>query len=143
MNMKCLIYGLVLCRLFAPQASAEPSSIARIVVHFEGFPLDKGALFATLCNRAGDKISDSNLVRLAPNAGRLTHVWANIPPGTYGIFALHDSNPNGRLDFNFFGAPNEQWGASHNPPPRMGPDLWFDIQFEVGEDGRTSTIDMH
>jgi len=35
-----------------------------------------------------------------------------IKPGRYGISVLHDENNNGKMDYNFFGIPNEGFGFS-------------------------------
>lgn len=44
-----------------------------------------------------------------------TVVWENIPPGDYGVVALHDENRNHKLDRNVFGWPKEGFGFANNP----------------------------
>jgi len=44
-----------------------------------------------------------------------TVVWDNLPPGDYGVAAIHDENRNARLDRNFIGIPKEGFGFANNP----------------------------
>ena len=41
--------------------------------------------------------------------------WADLPPGDYGVAAIHDENSNRRLDRNFLGIPREGFGFANNP----------------------------
>jgi uncharacterized protein (DUF2141 family) len=45
----------------------------------------------------------------------VTAVWDQIPPGSYGVVALHDENQNHKLDRNMFGVPKEGFGFANNP----------------------------
>jgi uncharacterized protein (DUF2141 family) len=45
----------------------------------------------------------------------VTAVWENVPPGAYGVVALHDENKNHKLDRNIFGWPKEGFGFANNP----------------------------
>jgi uncharacterized protein (DUF2141 family) len=40
--------------------------------------------------------------------------FEDIPPGTYAMVVIHDSNMNGKLDSNFLGIPTEGYGFSNN-----------------------------
>jgi len=39
----------------------------------------------------------------------------NLPAGDYAVAVCHDVNQNHKLDRNWIGIPNEQWGMSNNP----------------------------
>jgi uncharacterized protein (DUF2141 family) len=52
---------------------------------------------------------------IADGARTATVVWKNIPPGNYGVVALHDENSNHKLDRNMFGWPKEGFGFANNP----------------------------
>ncbi len=41
--------------------------------------------------------------------------WNDLPPGNYGVVAIHDENSNARLDRNMFGIPKEGFGFANNP----------------------------
>ncbi len=44
----------------------------------------------------------------------------DIPPGDYGVVALHDENKNMKLDKNMFGWPKEGFGFANNPHIGLG-----------------------
>ena len=46
-------------------------------------------------------------------------IFDNVPPGTYAIAVVHDTNGNGRADTNFLGMPTEGVGVSNNVMPRL------------------------
>ncbi len=46
---------------------------------------------------------------------RATVVWDHLPPGDYGVVAIHDENRNAKLDRNFIGIPKEGFGFANNP----------------------------
>lgn len=52
---------------------------------------------------------------IAPGAREATAVMENLPPGNYGVVAIHDENKNHRLDRNFVGIPKEGFGFANNP----------------------------
>ncbi len=52
---------------------------------------------------------------IAPGERQATAVWTNLPPGNYGVVALHDENENHKLDRNIFGWPKEGFGFANNP----------------------------
>jgi uncharacterized protein (DUF2141 family) len=44
-----------------------------------------------------------------------TVVWEHLPPGDYGVAAIHDENRNAKLDRNLIGIPKEGFGFANNP----------------------------
>jgi uncharacterized protein (DUF2141 family) len=52
---------------------------------------------------------------IAPGAREATAVMLNLPPGDYGVVAIHDENKNHKLDRNFIGIPKEGFGFANNP----------------------------
>ncbi len=52
---------------------------------------------------------------IAPGERQATAVWDNLPPGDYGVVAIHDENENHKLDKNFLGIPKEGFGFANNP----------------------------
>ncbi len=51
---------------------------------------------------------------IAPGERQATAVW-KLPPGNYGVVAIHDENRNHKLDRNFLGIPKEGFGFANNP----------------------------
>ncbi|HEY2472204.1 MAG TPA: DUF2141 domain-containing protein [Terracidiphilus sp.] len=52
---------------------------------------------------------------IAPGTHQATATMNNLPPGDYGVVAIHDENTNRKLDRNFFGIPKEGFGFANNP----------------------------
>lgn len=52
---------------------------------------------------------------IAASAHEATAVMENLPPGDYGVVAIHDENKNRKLDRNFLGIPKEGFGFANNP----------------------------
>jgi uncharacterized protein (DUF2141 family) len=52
---------------------------------------------------------------IVPGDRRATVVWEHLPPGDYGVAAIHDENRNAKLDRNLIGIPKEGFGFANNP----------------------------
>ena len=52
---------------------------------------------------------------IAPGQRQATVVWEHLPPGDYGVAAIHDENRNEKLDRNLIGIPKEGFGFANNP----------------------------
>jgi len=76
------------------------------------------------------------------NNSTASAVFENIPYGEYAIGIMHDENNNSFLDSNLFGMPKEGYGASNNPPVRMGPPLYEDAKFTLDKPELRLTIKM-
>ena len=68
-------------------------------------------------------------------------IFADIPNGVYAIAVHHDENGNDKVDKNFLGIPNEDFGASNDAKGFMGPPSFEDSSFKV-EGNTTITINM-
>jgi uncharacterized protein (DUF2141 family) len=113
--------------------SAFPTSLATtstqgcvLRIHAEGLRNAKGVVGVLLfTSPAGwpDDVSKSFRHEAAPIADgeRKANVAFNdIPPGDYGVVALHDENKNMKLDKNMFGWPKEGFGFANNPHVGLG-----------------------
>lgn len=87
-------------------------------IHVSGFRNDQGEaggiVFATPEGWPEDK-SRSIVHGGFPIEGDQATELFQIPPGRYGIAAIHDENSNHRLDRNFLGVPKEGFGFANNP----------------------------
>lgn len=108
---------------------------ASVGVTIENVANSEGSVLVALCTedeyaarRCGASSSEP------ARRGSFYVVFDGTRPGRYGVFAFHDRNENGRLDLHWYGPPREGYGASNNPPPRIGPARWRDIAFEVADD---------
>lgn len=128
--------------VFALSMARADTTTTRVSITLVGLPSDEGVVYVGLCDAAGWETFECANARLEPDPDGVVHVWRDVEPGVYGVTVLHDENRNGRMDFNFYGAPEEKWGSSNNPPPRMGRSKWEDVRFEVGADPVSLTIRM-
>ena len=62
--------------------------------------------------------------------GIVTVTFEDVTPGNYAIMVLHDSNDNGKMDFDTTGRPSESYGMSNNPM-LFGPPTFTDAKFEL------------
>ena len=118
------------------------SSGTTVTIRLEGIQNTDVVVYVGLCDADGWETFKCENAILTPDPDGIAHLWSDVRPGTYGVTVLHDANRNGKMDFNFFGAPTELWGSSNNPPPRMGRSRWDDVKFEVADSPVQLTIKM-
>lgn len=130
------------CALFAPQAIA--SSGGRIEATVSGVSVAPGMVGCALFSSAAGFPLESDrpgvrIQRVAPAAGSALCIFDNVPPGTYAIAVVHDTNGNGRADTNFLGIPTEGVGVSNNVMPRMSAPTFDANKFAVAA-GQTTRL---
>ena len=74
-----------------------------------------------------------------PDPGEVVVVFRDLPPGRYGIAALHDLNSNGEMDNNLLGFPKEPFGFGNDARIKLAPPAFADMAVTVG-DGVTATV---
>lgn len=62
--------------------------------------------------------------------GKVTVIFKDVAPDTYGIIALHDKNSNHKMDVEVNGMPKEPYGISGNEMS-FGPPQFMDAKFTV------------
>ena len=60
-----------------------------------------------------------------------------LEKGSYGIKVLVDVNGNGKMDFNFFGLPKEQYGFSNNVIGLLGEPKFDKAFIEINDNKKT------
>src|SRR5437763_709308 len=65
-----------------------------------------------------------------------------LPPGVYAASVLHDENSNGQMDKNGVGMPQEGYGVTNNPKPRLRPATFKEATFTLPPEGATMTISL-
>ena len=73
---------------------------------------------------------------------KTSNAFINIPYGEYAIAVFHDENINGKLDTNFLGMPQEQYGFSNNAKGFMGPPGYDNAKFNLNKSAMTVTINL-
>jgi len=106
------------------QAAFAPTCTLRI--HVDGFRNTVGNLGSVVfASPDGWPDDTSKSLRVGPSPidkpTRTAVAEWQVPPGTYGVAAIHDENGNARLDRNFLGIPKEGFGFANNPRIFLGP----------------------
>jgi len=112
MRFRTLFFAFVLVAILVD----EPASAARIIVTIDGLHSAQGTVFIGLYASPSKflKGNQTDAVRRVPaQAGPITVVFDNLPPGTYAVGAYHDENANDHLDTNLLGLPTEGYALSN------------------------------
>ena len=65
-------------------------------------------------------------------AGVVVVVFRDLPPGRYGLAALHDLNGNGEMDNNLLGFPKEPFGFGNDATINLAPPAFDEMAVTVG-----------
>jgi uncharacterized protein (DUF2141 family) len=104
----------------SPQATESPSGCT-LRIHVDGLRNSTGVVGAAVFKSRDGWPEDMNKAfhhwptPIAPGAHEATAVHDDLPPGDYGVVAIHDENKNHKLDRNFIGIPKEGFGFANNP----------------------------
>lgn len=113
-----LVLAAFACSAQSPAAAGSQNCILRI--HVDGFRNTRGNLGTVVFKSPAGWPEDlSKSFRHGPapidKATRTAVAEWHLPPGTYGVAAIHDENSNHKLDRNIFGIPKEGFGFANNP----------------------------
>jgi uncharacterized protein (DUF2141 family) len=101
--------------------SANSSDGCTLRIHVDGLRNSNGVVGSVLFTSADGWPEDLNKsfrhgpTPIAPGQRQATVVWEHLPPGDYGVAAIHDENRNAKLDRNLIGIPREGFGFANNP----------------------------
>lgn len=115
--LAALLAGLLLAGLpLAHGASAgDHAETGELAVTITALRSDKGRVTVFLW-RPEDDFADPEdafvISSARPAGGTAEAVFADLPPGRYGLASYHDENANGELDQNWIGWPTEGIGFS-------------------------------
>lgn len=118
--------------LLGGTALPEPATLH---LTFEGLRSSKGSVRLCLW-RDGDGFPDCKknahaIAEIVPAAATVEIDINALPPGTYGVSAIHDENDNKKLDRNFIGLPTEGVAFSNDAKISFGPPKFEKIRFKV------------
>jgi uncharacterized protein (DUF2141 family) len=113
-------FGLVLTAGAGSAQSAASGQSCTLRIHVDGFRNTRGNLGTVIFTSAAGWPEDtSKSLRHGPapidQSTRTAVAEWQLPPGTYGVAAIHDENSNHKLDRNFLGIPKEGFGFANNP----------------------------
>ena len=142
---KPLILGafiLVFCILFQNANASDNNKIDVKIINTES---NSGQLVVYLFDKseyypkAKEKAYKVLKTKIKNNKAEVSFI--NIPSGVYAIAIHHDENGNDKVDTNFLGIPNEDFGASNDAKGFMGPPSFEDASFKV--EGKSITISIN
>ena len=119
--------GLTLAQAQSNVTAGAPAGACTLRIHVDGLRDAKGNIGTVVYKTpAGWPDDTSKAFRVGPapidpSGGGGTAEWKDLPPGDYGVAAIHDENSNARLDKNLFGIPKEGFGFANNPRIGWGP----------------------
>jgi uncharacterized protein (DUF2141 family) len=136
--MRCA--GFALAVLSGAMLWASGAVAAELRVTVRGVKSSEGdvkvGLYAT--PEAFDKRQKTYGALSPANPGEVVVVFRNLPPGRYGLAALHDLNGNGEMDNNLLGFPQEPYGFGNDAKINLAPPDFADMAVTVGS-GTTET----
>jgi len=119
-----IVFFLALLYFAAPAPvrpqTASPAQDCTLRIHVDGLRNSTGVVGTAIFTSAQGWPEDMSKVfrhgptPIMPGERQATAVW-ELPPGDYGVVAIHDENKNHKLDRNFFGIPKEGFGFANNP----------------------------
>ena len=121
------ILAVVACPFTIPGRAAQDanatnaSSGCALRIHVDGLRNSTGVVGSVIFKSADGWPEDTKKcfrhgpTPISPGQRQATVVWEHLPPGDYGVAAIHDENRNARLDRNFIGIPKEGFGFANNP----------------------------
>lgn len=133
---------LLLCVTGLPAVSQG----GKQTIVFTNLKNKKGKILIAVYNKPGDfaKKNKSYTAKSITVNGENTAavVFENLPAGVYAIAAFLDENENGKLDTNFLGIPNEQYGFSNNARPLMRAATFNEAAFTVTQQDNNLEIKL-
>jgi uncharacterized protein (DUF2141 family) len=118
-----------------------------MTVQVNGLKEHAGQLMVAVYNTADafpSKSKEAIAVKKVPvTSSTMNVLLENIPEGTYAVAVYHDENSNGKLDFKWYGAPDEGTGASRDAQGSFGPPSFDDAKFEFKNSTDTVKISIH
>jgi uncharacterized protein (DUF2141 family) len=121
---------------FVPAGAQSPSldlpqvhatAVCTLRIHVDGLRNSKGNIGTVIFTSPDGWPEDTSKAFRAgpapipPDERQGTAVWNDLPPGDYGVAAIHDENSNAKLDKNLLGIPKEGFGFANNPHVGWGP----------------------
>lgn len=115
-----IFLGLAPALALTQQKPNPPAQTCTLRIHVDGFRNTKGNLGTIVFVSPDGWPEDENkCLRHGPapidKSTRTAVAEWQLPPGTYGVAAIHDENSNHKLDRNFLGIPREGFGFANNP----------------------------
>ncbi len=114
-------------------------------VRIQGISEESGFIRVALFANASDFETSKQMAGIFTIARKsgVEVVFANLPPGRYGVSGFHDVNGNEDLDTTLIGIPKEPFGFSRNARGKLGMPSFEDLFVEIGSEDMTLEIELH
>jgi uncharacterized protein (DUF2141 family) len=113
--------GLVPANGVAQDGASNSEGGCTLRIHVDGLRNSTGVVGSVVFKSADGWPEDPKKAfrrgptSIVPGDRQATVVWDHLPPGDYGVAAIHDENRNAKLDRNLIGIPKEGFGFANNP----------------------------
>lgn len=117
-------------------------------IHVDGLRNSTGVVGSVVFKSADGWPEDPNKAfrrgptPILPGDRQATVVWEHLPPGDYGVAAIHDENRNAKLDRNLIGIPKEGFGFANNPHVGLSAPAFSSAVVHVGCPVTETTIHL-
>ena len=114
------------------QTSDTTNSMGRLEIIINGFSNNDGDCWFALDNseevyESEDTVWIGKILQIENN--EVIVVIDSLEYGEYAVKVFHDENRNGKLDTDFLGIPDEDYGFSNNVSSWFGPPSWKRAKF--------------
>lgn len=122
--MKKLIFNLIFIAFITPVLMGfQKQKTHTLTVHISGYKNTDGQIALALYNNENQYTDNPwknfRMQKESAKDGKVTFVLKNIIQGRYAITFLDDENNNKKMDYSFFGIPQEGFGFSNNVKPGL------------------------
>lgn len=124
-------------------SKTEKQSNYQINVVINNVTSDKGKVYFALYD-SENNFNNKNFLKDAVaeiENGTVSVTFNGLDSGTYAVTCFHDSNNNGKMDFQANGMPLEDYGVSNNVMS-FGPPQFDDAKFELTNKDLTFEIKL-
>ena len=127
------------------QTSDTTNSMGRLEIIINGFSNNDGDCWFALDNseevyESEDTVWIGKILQIENN--EVIVVIDSLEYGEYAVKVFHDENRNGKLDTDFLGIPDEDYGFSNNVSSWFGPPSWKRAKFLFDQQEMIIKIDV-
>lgn len=124
----------------------QPLPAQNLIVQIKGIRSAEGVIIVSLFANAQEFADESpRYEKVVPKtgmrAGQLMVVFQNIPPGSYGMAVLDDTNENGKMDYKIL-KPTEGYGFSDFYPRKLQKPTFEKFQFSLTEEDKAICVSL-
>jgi uncharacterized protein (DUF2141 family) len=141
--LSCLI--LLGSGLKFAQTSQETTLIGKLEVIITGFDNDEGDCWFAIDNskEVYERKDTVWIGKILPIKNQeVIVVIDSLEYGEYAVRVFHDENRNGKIDTNFLGIPDEDYGYSNDASGWFGPPSWENAKFIFNKPEMTIEIEV-